>query len=276
VPTGVAAICVDAAGENSIIIVAGANGTVSEAAATAAAARTAPNGLVLCQLEVPLAATAAALRGAARGGARAWLTPAPVPAGGVPLDVLRDVDVLLPNEAEALALARAAWAALPPAERGAAAPPATTDEAGALLATVVREAVVVTCGSRGARVFAAAAHGSSAAAVAAIPPVPVAAAIDTTGAGDAFAGALAAFVRLLTDEGGAGGSAPDAARRFACFVEAARRAAYVAAASVTRKGAQASYFARDELPAALFEGFEGSAVGAASDAVARALRERPL
>ncbi|MFD0865028.1 PfkB family carbohydrate kinase, partial [Tessaracoccus lubricantis] len=63
-------------------------------------------------------------------------------------------------------------------------------------------------------------------------PAAVVEAVDSTGAGDAFVGALA--VRLAEGAG---------------LVEAARFAVQVAGVSVTRRGAQASYPRRDEVPA---------------------------
>ena len=74
--------------------------------------------------------------------------------------------------------------------------------------------------------------------------------VDTTGAGDAFSGSLAFFYAGLQSH------AAHAESReivFPLLVEAARRACFVAAVSVTRAGTQSSYPMRGELPAALFD-----------------------
>jgi sugar/nucleoside kinase (ribokinase family) len=128
-------------------------------------------------------------------------------------------------------------------------------------------AVVVTLGSRGALVVAA---GDAAADDAVLVPavaVPPAEVVDTTGAGDAFSGALAFFyLQLLAargeqqqeGDGGGQGQQGQGQRRVSkgLLVQAARRAAWVSAASVRRKGTQASYPAvavAGEVPAALFD-----------------------
>ncbi len=65
-PTGTALIVVDEAGENSIVVVPGANGTVTWDLDLD------PDDVLLAQLEVPLETVAAAIRAAAASGARAW------------------------------------------------------------------------------------------------------------------------------------------------------------------------------------------------------------
>ena len=82
--TGVALIAVDAAGQNEIVIVPGANGTSHPGGARARAATSgrAP-AVVLLQLEVPLATVEAAARLARRAGARVILDPAPAAAAPV-------------------------------------------------------------------------------------------------------------------------------------------------------------------------------------------------
>src|SRR4029079_7350981 len=90
-PTGRAVITVDAAGENSIVVVAGANAEVRVTAVP-------PAEVLLTQLEVPLAAAAAALELARAAGTRTVLNPAP--AVQLPDRLLPLVDVLVPNEHE--------------------------------------------------------------------------------------------------------------------------------------------------------------------------------
>lgn len=155
-PTGLALVTVDDAGENSIVVVPGANALVRPPA------RGTTNLVV--QLEVPVDVVDAAVR-AATG--LVVLNAAPA----VPLtaELLSRVDVLVVNETEALVLAGCA------------------DLEGALhiLVPQVREGVVVTLGSAGCRVV-------TLTQTATVParPVPAAELADTVGAGDAFVAAL--------------------------------------------------------------------------------------
>jgi ribokinase len=168
-PTGCATITVDAQAENSILVAAGANAhaepeTVPDAVLGAATT------LVL-QQEVPAAANATLVTRARRHGARIVLNAAP--ARAVPLDMLRQIDVLVVNESEAATMAMLyRWPTDPIAFAAAAA--AVSPQLG----------VVVTLGARGAIACRAGERLSAGA-----PEVRV---VDTTGAGDAFVGSLAA------------------------------------------------------------------------------------
>ncbi|WP_029032253.1 PfkB family carbohydrate kinase [Salinarimonas rosea] len=173
-PTGVAFIAVDDEGENAITVASGAN----------ALAR--PDGLgplladaevLVLQMEVPLAAVAAAARMGAEAGVRVVLNLAPVPIDPhMPtLDaLLAATDVLVLNGHEADALC--ALVGLPDRDG---------PSRDAALAARCAADVVVTLGAAGAR---AATRGGESLLVPALPVDPV----DTTGAGDAFVGALAA------------------------------------------------------------------------------------
>ena len=196
-PTGVALIHVDSAGRNAITIVAGANAKADPAAIPDSALGGATT-LVL-QLEVPLeAVTAIALR-AKRLGARVILNAAPAqPLSG---ELLAALDVLIVNEHEAAAIASSQT---------------MPDAPEAFATTFYRSnncAVVVTLGAKGA---VAAAEGTLFTVEA--PKVRV---VDTTGAGDALVGALAAALDRGSDwmhalaEGTAAGS-------LACTVEGAQ------------------------------------------------------
>ena len=101
-PTGVALIHVDAAGENTITVVAGANATV--AAAIGARCVLTPSTLVLMPLEIPLATVVEVARRARAAGARVVLNAAP--ASALDAALLSLVDVLVVNEHEAAVLAR--------------------------------------------------------------------------------------------------------------------------------------------------------------------------
>jgi ribokinase len=154
-PTGRALITVDSSGENTIVVVAGANGrTGVDAPVHLPAAR-----IVLVQLEIPLAAVADVLTRARTAGAVTVLNPAP--AAQIPADVLSLCDVVVPNEGELEVMGGTE----------------------ALLGCGVG-AVVVTMGERGARIVTA---GS----VESVPAHPVDP-VDTVGAGDAFTGAMCA------------------------------------------------------------------------------------
>lgn len=164
VMTGTAHIRVDGAGENSIVVVPGANGTLHEPTSDQLAALDGVD-LLLLQLELPMSAVVTAAVAARERGVRVVLTPAP--AVDLPETLLDAVDLLIPNEQEARLLA------------GTGDPEA----AGAALARRVDD-VVVTLGARGSLWCR---RGRDPVGVAG-RVVPVR---DTTGAGDTFAGALA-------------------------------------------------------------------------------------
>lgn len=167
-PTGVALVNVDDRGENAITVVPGANAHVR--ADDVPDALLAPGGTLLMQLEVPVAEVVALAHRAHARGTTVVLNAAPALA--LPAALLGDLDVLVVNEHEAAACARA-WR-LPESPTGFVAE--TSDRFGV--------AVVLTLGARGALTQVA---GEV---VRAAPPAV--AVVDTTGAGDAFTGALAA------------------------------------------------------------------------------------
>ena len=166
-PTGVAVVLVDAAGENAIAVAPGANEQLTAGAVTERLRGWLDSAsVVLCSLEVPLAAAIAGAEAAVAAGALAVVNPAP--ALPLPPALVRGA-VLTPNEGELRRLVP-----------GAAGEDAAVSE---LLRCGAR-AVVVTRGSRGASVFRSAQPPAAVAA----PAVRV---VDTVGAGDAFNGALA-------------------------------------------------------------------------------------
>ena len=101
-PTGVALIWVDRQGQNSIVVASGANHEL--AAADVEAMRKSLRGaaIALFQLETPLETVEAALKLAREEGAITVLDPAP--AQSLPAGLLAAVDILTPNESEALLL----------------------------------------------------------------------------------------------------------------------------------------------------------------------------
>jgi|SRR5438132_768733 len=161
-PTGVALILVDVAGENLIGVASGANREVA-AGEVADAVGSIPGGpaVVLAGLEVPDEAVVAAARAARDRGFAFVLNPAP--AKPVPRELVALCDVLTPNRTEVGGLGFGSPEEMVAAGAGA---------------------VVVTLGGAGVEVH------RPGAAPAAVPAFPVDV-VDTTGAGDAFSGALA-------------------------------------------------------------------------------------
>lgn len=199
-PTGLAVIAVDATGQNSIIVVPGANAALD--AGDAAALEIRPGDLVIAPFEVPDGFLLEGFRKARKAGARTLLNPAPMRAHDPALIGLTDILVLnetefaqligAPDLPEGLALAAALAVALPHIP-----------------------VLVLTRGPDGVLVRD---HGH----IRAMPGHRVAAR-DTTGAGDCFVGVLAALLALGLD-----------------LDAALSRANRAAAISVTRDGAGAS------------------------------------
>jgi len=152
-PTGHALIAVDDEGENTVVVIAGANASAG-ADNLEALESVGAGDIVLLQLEIPLAVVTAAARRSAARGARVILNLAPYAA--LPPDVIALADPLVVNEHEALLLA------------DSEAMPAS---------------LVVTFGAAGAAWDGDQLTG---------PVVEAPDVLDTTGAGDAFCGALSA------------------------------------------------------------------------------------
>ena len=213
--SGVALIVVDADGQNCIAVAPGANACLTPAMMRHAEPLLAAAEVVLVQLEVPLDAVVETATIASGHGGRVILDPAP--AQPLPDALWRHLALVTPNAAEAAALtgreirdqgdARAVAGLL--LERGVESAIVTLGADGVLVAT--RQAQIVIGGL-------------------AVETV------DTTAAGDTFAGALAA--RLV--EG-------------ADLVDASRFANAAAAVAVTRMGAQPSVPTRDEITRMLAE-----------------------
>lgn len=226
--TGTAGIFVDAAGRNAIVVAPGANAALT--AGFVAGQRDAFDGVrvVLAQLEVAPEAVQAALDTASACGALSVLNPAPANATTSEL-LLATCDVLTPNESEFTALLRRHEG-----EEVAPADVADLDDARlhALCRRLApRATLVITLGARGAFVS----HGDHARGDGIghyRVPAPPARAVDTTGAGDAFNGALACAL--------AQGEAFAAAVVFACRF---------AALSVERPGAALAMPHRDAVRA---------------------------
>ena len=210
-PSGVALITVGPQGQNTIVVAPGANWRMTTAHVDAAADLIARSQILLIQLEIPIETVTRAAEIASSAKVRVVLDPAPAPESPLPDRLIRLVDVINPNEVEAKVLTGTNVAD----ERGA------RDAAERLLAMGCRSAVIK-LGARGAFV----ADGDTRAAV---PGIHVDA-VDTTAAGDAFAGALAVAL---------GEGRP--------IMEAVRFANVAGAISVTRMGAQPSMPRRAEV-----------------------------
>jgi len=168
--TGIALITVDDAGQNSIVVVAGANMRLSPADVEAAEAAIGAADVLLLQLESPLESVTRAAEVARARGVTVILNPAP--ARPVPAALLALVDVLVPNESETALLA-----GRPVGER------AEAEAVAEALRNMGVGAVILTLGERGALL----AQGGEATLFPAFDVTPV----DTTAAGDAFVGSLA-------------------------------------------------------------------------------------
>ncbi|HEX6337628.1 MAG TPA: ribokinase [Jiangellaceae bacterium] len=206
-PTGTAHIVVDARGGNSIVVVPGANGTVTELTEAHRAA-IAGVGTLLLQLELPLAVVAEAAAFARAAGVRTVLTPAP--ASPLPAGLLGSVDLLVPNEHEVAVLAGDL-------------PGPTSPHAAAMALSGGTTEVLVTLADRGSAYYPA--DGEPVV----VPAVEVEA-VDTTAAGDTFVGAFA----VAQGEGRP-------------IADAMRWASAAAALSVQRLGASTSMSRRVEI-----------------------------
>lgn len=212
--TGVASIIVDAQGENMIVVASGANWQVSPQDAEQARAAIAASRVFLTQLETPLPSVQAGMRIAREEGVLTILNPAP--GQELSAEVLALADIITPNQTEAEIITGIA----------------STDPESACRALREHGAntVVMTLGSEG--VLLVDENGPQR-----FPAFRVEQVVDTTGAGDAFNGALAVALaegRTITD--------------------AIRFANATGALSVTRLGATESMPTRAEIDALLSRG----------------------
>ena len=210
--SGVAVITVEeSTGQNTIIIVAGANGTLSPDDVRAAQSAIVSADVLMCQLEVPQAATLEALR-IARAGGKTLAILNPAPAAPLPDKMLQLADIFAPNEVEAAMLTGM---------------PTDTVEQAAAAGQVLRQrgpkTVVMTLGKRGALLIEGDGQPQH------VPAQPVQA-VDSSGAGDAFIGSLAYFL---------GAKLPMRA--------AVERACAIATRTVLKTGTQTSFPNRDEV-----------------------------
>jgi len=102
--SGVAPIAVDPDGHNAIIIVTGANDLLTEEEIEAARATIGASQILLCQLEITVEVSLAAMRVARQQGVRTILNPAPG-RSDLPEEFYQLSDIFCPNETEAELLA---------------------------------------------------------------------------------------------------------------------------------------------------------------------------
>lgn len=211
VSSGVAPIFVEPSGENSILIIKGANAHLLPEDIDRAAEDLKACDLILLQLEVPVETVYHTIEFARRHNIETILNPAPA----APLDpaIVSKVSFLVPNQTELALLT-----GMPVETEAQAVAAART-----LVAKGIR-AVIVTLGAKGALLVTA----DDVSTVAPVPVTPK----DTTGAGDAFIGSFARFYIESHDVAGA-----------------LRKAALYAADSITKPGTQTSYATAAEFEA---------------------------
>ncbi len=193
-PTAASSIVVDARGENRIVVSLGANLRLDPAFVRARFTGLSDLRLVLCQLETNLDAVAAAFDSATAHGALRMLNPAPMHAD-FDTAMLERVDILTPNETEFTLLSRRCGHDDVDADGLARLDDATLH---ALVRRLPLPTTVITLGAHGCFVSHAEDRRGDGAAFYRIGPESVRA-IDSTGAGDAFSGALAAALLRLRD-----------------------------------------------------------------------------
>jgi ribokinase len=218
-PTGLAVVMVDAAGENSIVVVPGANAELCDLTTEELTAIT-DSGVLLMQLEIPLPTVTSAARAAKDAGLTVVLNAAPATA--LDDELLSCVDVLIVNEGEARAIVAS--------DTGSVAGANATERDQLIDALLVKvPIVVVTLGGAGAVQRGRDGSGHH-------EPGRQVTVVDTTGAGDTFAGYFAATLAAHST-----------------MPVAMRRATAAAALSVQRPGAVPAVPRHDEVDALLLE-----------------------
>lgn len=214
--TGIAVICVDRKGENSIIVTPGANALLSKKDIDSASGVIAGSGLILCQLEVPLETVIHALKTAHKSNIITVLNVSPVPKK-FSSEIFKLTNVMCLNEIEAEVISGCKTDSMKGIEKAARE-----------ILKRGTKSVVITLGANGCFVVSEKSlpvHLSS-------PKVKT---VDTTGAGDCFLGSLSYFLACGKD-----------------ICNAAEKAGIIAAESVKKKGTQISYPEKSNLPKTLF------------------------
>ncbi|HEX8834870.1 MAG TPA: ribokinase, partial [Abditibacteriaceae bacterium] len=207
--SGVALIFVDETGENQIVVAPGANTLLTPADVDAALPAIEQAKVMILQLEIPMETVRHAARLAVEHKTKVILNPAP--ARILPRDLLENVDIIIANETEILVLTGAEEVGIHTAT--VACRPLLDSGVESVITTLGKEGAVITSGSGASRV----------------PGFKVRA-IDTTSAGDTFAGAIACALSEGVD-----------------LENAVRFGNAAAALSATKQGAQISMPSRAEV-----------------------------
>ncbi|XP_004452413.1 ribokinase isoform X2 [Dasypus novemcinctus] len=217
--TGAASIIVNNEGQNIIVIVAGANLLLDTEDLRKAVSVISRAKVLICQLEISPATSLEALTMARHNGVKTLFNPAPAIAGLDPQFYTLS-DVLCCNESEAEILTGLAVSS--PADAGKAA-----------LVLIQRgcQVVIITLGAEGCMML------SQTEPVPKHIPTEKVKAVDTTGAGDSFVGALAFYLAYYPN---------------LSLEEMLKRSNFIAAVSVQAAGTQSSYPYRKDLPFELF------------------------
>jgi len=215
--SGVAPIFVTPKGENSIVIVSGSNNKLTAMEIEKASDEIKQSSYLICQLEIEVELSLIALRLAKKLGVSTILNPAPA-RSSLPEEIYKLTDIFCPNESEAELLTGKKINSMTDIE-----------EMAKQFVTAGAKSVIITLGENGCYVLSngVGKHISA-------NKVSV---VDSTGAGDAFVGALAHFLDLGID-----------------IFESSKRASAVATISVQGKGTQSSFPERDHLPSELLKG----------------------
>ncbi len=168
--TGVAGILLDAGGENSIVLAAGANAKLNSGDVDRAAEFVAKANMLVCQLETPIESVRYAMQVARAAGVRVMLNPAPMQE--LDNSLLALVDVLVLNETEAQQLTGSQVS--------------SQEQARVAASTLLQHGIGVVIITLGAAGIVVAREGH----VDCLPAYTVEV-VDTTGAGDTFVGSLA-------------------------------------------------------------------------------------
>ena len=215
-PSGVALILVDDNAENSIAVASGSNSNLVTADIDNSLDAIENSEIVLMQLEIPIKTIEYAAQIAKSRGKMVILNPAPAPTEPLPLSILKNIDLITPNETEAELIS-----GIPVVDETSAIAAAKR------MAELGVKKIIITMGSKGAMLYE---DGEAEL----IPSIRVKA-VDTTAAGDCFNGALT----IALSEGRS-------------LKEAVLFANRAAAISVTRPGAQVSMPYRHEVDVANF------------------------
>ena len=215
--SGVAPITVIPEGQNQIVIVSGANNLLTDSEIESARKDITESAYLVCQLEIDLNLTLKALKIAREVGTPTILNPAPA-VESLPKEIYELTDIFCPNETETQILAGMKIDSVESAELAAK----------EILTRGVKT-VLITLGENGCLIV----DSSSSTHI----PAEKVSVVDTTGAGDAFVGALAHFLAIGLS-----------------ITESASRAVKVASISVGAKGTQSSFPDKKDIPAGILAG----------------------